>query len=253
MAVLITRPDQAGKQLAERLNKVGIANIHLPFFSISAGRELNQLPNKINQLKSGDYIFCVSKSAVNFAVETLLATGFQWREDIDYFAVGQGTAEYLASQCGITVHYPFQQENSEGVLNLALMQDLEDKNILILRGNGGREHFAAQAKLRGATINVLECYQRLPIDYNNDEQIDLWKRAGINCVLVTSAEILNALVDFVPVREQTWLKGCQLVTISRRIANLAVAVGWQKENIIIAPKADNATLVETLASRLLTS
>ncbi len=253
MAVLIMRPDQQGKQLADMLNKAGIANIHLPFFSISAGRELNELPNKINQLKSSDYVLCVSKSAVKFATETLLATGFHWREDLYYFAVGQSTAEYFANHGEIAVHYPFNQENSEGVLNLPAMQNLTDKNILILRGNGGREHFSEQAKLRGATINVVECYQRLPMEYNDEEQIDLWKRSGINCVLVTSAEILNSLVDFVPVREQAWLKSCQFVTISRRIANLAVAVGWQKENIIISPKVDNATLVETLANTLLTS
>ncbi|WP_439240098.1 uroporphyrinogen-III synthase [Lonepinella sp. BR2474] len=246
MAVLITRPDEAGKQLAEKLNKAGIANIHLPFFSLSAGRELNELPNRISQLNAGDYIFCVSKSAVKFATETLQATGFHWREDLQYFAVGQGTAEYFASLAERAVHYPFQQENSEGVLSLTAMQTLADKNILILRGNGGREYFAEQAKLRGATINVVECYQRLPIQYQAEVQIDLWKRAGVQSVIVTSTEILHSLVDFVPVRDQTWLKSCQLVTISRRIANLAIAVGWQPEKIIISPKADNASLVETL-------
>ena len=42
MAVLITRPDKRGKQLQEMLNKAGIATIHLPFFSITPGRELNE-------------------------------------------------------------------------------------------------------------------------------------------------------------------------------------------------------------------
>ncbi|MCK3657825.1 uroporphyrinogen-III synthase [Pasteurellaceae bacterium Pebbles2] len=246
MAILITRPDEAGQQLCAMLNKVGIANIHLPFFSISAGRELNELPNKINQLKAGDYIFCVSKSAVKFATETLKNTGFHWRNDLHYFAVGQSSAEYFSSYGETAVRYPFRQENSEGVLNLAEMQDLSEKNILILRGNGGREHFSEQAQLRGANVQFVECYQRVPIDYNNIEQTDLCKRASINSVLATSAEILNYLIDFVPQEEQTWLKSCQLITISRRIANLAKQAGWQDENIIISPKADNATLVNTL-------
>ena len=39
MAVLITRPDEAGKNLAEMLNKSGIATIHLPLFSIATSSD----------------------------------------------------------------------------------------------------------------------------------------------------------------------------------------------------------------------
>lgn len=246
MAVLVTRPDGKGNELVEILNKAGIAAIHLPLFNIIAGRELNELPNKVSQLKAGDIIFAVSKNAVKFSAETLKSIGFYWRDDVQYFAVGQSSAEYFASRAEQAVIYPFGRENSEGLLNLPELQQLEGKTVLILRGNGGRELFPEQAVLRGANVDIIECYQRVPIEYARVEQTDLCKRAGISTIVVTSAEILTALIDFVPREEHDWLKSCRLVTVSRRIANLAIKCGWKLEQILISPRADNASLAQTL-------
>ncbi|MDO5054727.1 uroporphyrinogen-III synthase [Pasteurella oralis] len=244
MAVLVTRPDERGAQLAEMLIQAGVFAIHLPLFTIEAGRELNALPHKFSQLKAGDYVFAVSKHAVDYATQTFKNTGFSWRHELLYFAVGQRTAEYFASQIEHAIFYPQQQETSEGLLELALMQDIADKHILILRGNGGREYFSEQAQLRGAKVDTLECYQRVPIEYNNAEQMSICKRAGIQRIVATSAEILHYLVDFVPESEHNWLKSCQLVTVSQRLANLAHNLGWQ--DIVVSPRADNQHLLQTL-------
>ncbi|AKD38870.1 protein HemX [Pasteurella multocida subsp. multocida OH4807] len=244
MAVLVTRPDARGAQLVDMLIQAGIFAIHLPLFTIETGRELNVLPNKFLQLKAGDYVFAVSRHAVDYAVQTFKNTGFSWRPELTYVAVGQRTAEYFASETEQAVFYPSQQESSEGLLELTMMQDLSDKQILILRGNSGREYFAEQAQLRGAKIDTVECYQRVPITYNNVEQISICKRAGIQTIVVTSAEILQYLVDFVPESEHNWLKSCQLVTVSQRLANLAKKLGWS--DVVVSPRADNQHLLQTL-------
>ena len=232
MAVLVTRPDERGQQLVDMLAKAGVVAIHLPLFNIEAGTELNGLPNKFAHLKVGDYVFAVSKSAVDFADKALKNTGFVWRDDLQYFTVGQGTAQHFAMTTTLAVHYPTTQENSEGVLQLAAMQNLQGKTILILRGNGGRELLSEQAQQRGAIV------------YNSTEQTSLCKRAGVQTIVATSAEILTQLVDFVPQNEHNWLKSCQLITVSERISHLAQALGWQ--NVIVSPRADNQTLLQTL-------
>ncbi|AKU62385.1 uroporphyrinogen-III synthase [Aggregatibacter aphrophilus] len=244
MAVLVTRPDERGQQLVDMLAKAGVVAIHLPLFNIEAGAELNGLPNKFAQLKVGDYVFAVSKSAVDFADKALKNTGFVWRDDLQYFTVGQGTAQHFAMTTTLAVHYPTTQENSEGVLQLAAMQNLQGKTILILRGNGGRELLSEQAQQRGANVEIVECYRRESIVYNSTEQTSLCKRAGVQTIVATSAEILTQLVDFVPQNEHNWLKSCQLITVSERISHLAQALGWQ--NVIVSPRADNQTLLQTL-------
>lgn len=244
MAVLVTRPDERGQQLVDMLAKAGVVAIHLPLFNIEAGAELNGLPNKFAQLKVGDYVFAVSKSAVDFADKALKNTGFVWRDDLQYFTVGQGTAQHFAMTTTLAVHYPTTQENSEGVLQLAAMQNLQGKTILILRGNGGRELLSEQAQQRGSNVEIVECYRRESIVYNSTEQTSLCKRAGVQTIVATSAEILTQLVDFVPQNEHNWLKSCQLITVSERISHLAQALGWQ--NVIVSPRADNQTLLQTL-------
>lgn len=94
--------------------------------------------------------FWFSKSAVDFADKTLKDIGFSWRQDLQYFTVGHRTAQHFSCQTECTVRYPITSENTEGVLNLPQMAELTDKNLLILRGNGGREllreqpHYAVQ-------------------------------------------------------------------------------------------------------------
>lgn len=244
MAVLVTRPDERGKQLVEMLNQAGVVALHLPLFTLEAGAELIELSTRLNQLNSGDYVFAVSKSAVDFADKTLKETGFHWREDLHFFTVGARTAQHFSCQSERTVHYPITTENSEGLLALPMMQHLQGKQILILRGNGGRDFFREQAELRGATVNYVECYRREPIVYNVEEQTDICKRSGVQTIVATSLDIVQSLLDFVPESEQNWLKSCTLVTVSSRIAEVAHQAGWK--HIVISPKADNATLLNTL-------
>ena len=105
MAVLVTRPDERGEQLVEMLVKAGIVALHLPLFQITRGAELNELPARLARLKPGDYVFAVSKNAVDFADKAIKNTGFKWRDDLSYFAVGKSTAQYFAAMTEMAVHY----------------------------------------------------------------------------------------------------------------------------------------------------
>ncbi|QLB12193.1 uroporphyrinogen-III synthase [Bisgaardia hudsonensis] len=243
MTVLVTRPDERGIQLVNMLNEIGIVAIHLPLFSIESGRELNSLPLQLNALDSADCVFAVSKNAVQYAAMALRNTGFLWRADLNYFAVGHRTAEYFSSQISQKVQYPILEENTEGLLAMQAMQEIENKNILVLRGNGGRDLFAEQAELRGANVNFVECYQRIPIHYDR-EKISLYQRSGIDKIVVTSLEALNCLMYFVFEQENFWLKNCQLITVSERIASVAKCNGWN--DTVISNKSDNSTLLHTL-------
>lgn len=246
MNVLVTRPDERGKQLVELLAQQHIFAIHQPLFTVEAGRELPTLPLLLSSLNKGDYLFATSKNAVDFAHQTLQETGFGWRGDLHYFAVGQGSANYFASLTEQAVRYPFNLTSSEGLLELAEMQDLTGKNVVVLRAETGRELFAEQVALRGATVKMVECYQRVPISESLGEKISLAKRAGIDLVVATSCEILTILTENTLESDRQWLLDCRLVVVSQRIADSAVRLGWQPKHIFISEKADNASLLTTL-------
>ncbi|WP_373820404.1 uroporphyrinogen-III synthase [Glaesserella sp.] len=248
MNVLVTRPDIRGKNLVEMLAERHIFAIHQPLFTIEAGRELLQLPSYLSRLNVGDYVFAVSKNAIDFADEALKQTGFSWRSDVNYFAIGQASANYFSSTIEYSVRYPIQSENSEGLLELPEMHHLSGKNIVILRADSGRELFSEQAIIRGANVQPIECYQRIMVDNDLSEKISLSKRAGVDTIVITSGDILKILVEQVADNDREWLMQCRLVVVGQRIARLAKTLKWNADKIRISEKADNHSLLEALLS-----
>lgn len=246
MGILITRPDERGKVLKDLCIQAGLTAVHLPFFSIGEGAELNLLPQKLQHLTAGDYVLAVSQYAVTYASEALQNVGFSWRKDLNYFAIGRKTAMVFATATEQNVVYPAFAENSEGLLALPQFQDLCGRNVLLLRGNSGRELIQNTVLQRNGVIIPISCYQRLPLTEQQDPT--LLCRSGIDTLLVSSGEILSALLDFIPKNEHNWLFTCRLIVISQRLANLAIQAGWQTEKIVIAEKADNNSLLQTILS-----
>lgn len=130
MAILVTRPAPNGEELCQLLNQQGFATLYAPLFDIEKGRELNQLPTLLQNLQSGDYVFAVSKNAIVYADQVLKNIGLHWRSDLNYFAVGRRSAEYFSALTEHPVLYPYPNENSEGLLALPQMQQLEKKKSL---------------------------------------------------------------------------------------------------------------------------
>jgi len=75
-----------------------------------------------------------------------------------------------------------------------------------------------------------------------------YRRVREHRVFGISIEILQALIEFVPENEQNWLKNCCLVTVSQRIADVAVQQGWH--NVVVSAGADNQSLLNTLLNEV---
>lgn len=248
MNVLIMRPSPKGEELVAMLQQHNIAAIHLPLFTLTAGRDLSHLPNIFSQLTAKDALFAVSKHAIDFTAQTLQQIGFPWRGDLHYFAIGQHTANHFAAQSEQTIHYPISSETSEGLLALPQLQSpaVSHKNFVILRAESGRELISQQLQQRGAKVITLECYQRTMITYDFPSEINLCKRFNIDTIVITSTDILLTFFKNTPENEKNWLFSCQLVVVSQRIALLSYQLGWQKSQVTLSPKADNMSLLTTL-------
>ena len=239
MNILVIRPDERGQALVESLNQAGIFALHQPLFQFESGRELPILSTVFKHLSAGDAVIAVSKIAVDFATETLAQTGFHFRSDLQYFAVGQQT-----------VKYPIDSENSEGLLALPEMQHLADKNVIILRAETGRELMAQTLVTRGALVQHIECYRRMPLEENIAEKLSLAKRVGIDTIVATSGEILDLLEAYTAEEDKDWLHSCRLIVVSDRIAQTAENLGWSAEKIIVSLRADNQSLFEIISQQV---
>lgn len=244
MTILVTRPEPSASALVARLRQMGKQAWSFPLIDYLPGRELDQLSQHLAILQPGDLLFAVSHQAVHFCAPVMLRYSIPWPA-VSYYAVGRRTALDLHQASGQNVDYPQGVATSETLLNMPSLQDLRGKRAVILRGNGGRELLAETLTQRGAQVEMVECYQRMPCDYQGAEEAARWRKQGITTLVVTSGEMLQHLYSLFPaIDRREWLLHCRLVVVSDRLATLAGELGWH--SVTVADGADNDALLRAL-------
>lgn len=245
MTILVTRPSPAGEALAARLRKLGHAACHSPLIEFAPGGDLPALPARLAALRPGDLVFALSRHAVSHAAALLRQGGVRWPSAPAYYAIGRATGLALHQASSCFVAYPPERETSETLLQLPELQNINGKNALLLRGNGGRELLGDTLAARGAHVACCECYQRRPVNYDGAEQSRRWQQSGVDRIVITSGEMLQQIYTLVPdYYRVSWLLRCQVIVVSERLAEQARAFGWRQ--VRIADNADNDALVRAL-------
>ena len=241
MVPLVVRPAAQANQLVQMLRQLGHAPLCCPLLETRPGCDL---PHLGDMLREADLVIAVSMHAVHFAHYFLLQTGQTWPH-IDYFAVGQASADAFA-EAGIQALCP-ADPRSEGLLALPALQGVSGRRVLILRGNDGRDLIARTLASRGALVHYCATYERHYPDLDGDALTRRWQGAGLDSLLVTSGELLQRLLALVPGPQHPWLYDRLLVVPSPRVAEMAEGAGFTR--IVIAQGASNQALVAALELR----
>ncbi|MDU7580335.1 uroporphyrinogen-III synthase [Aeromonas sp.] len=241
MVPLVVRPAAQANQLVQMLRQRGHAPLCCPLLETRPGCDL---PHLGDMLQEADLVIAVSMHAVHFAHYFLLQTGQTWPH-IDYFAVGQASADAFA-EVGIQALCP-ADPRSEGLLALPALQGVSDRRVLILRGNDGRDLIARTLASRGALVHYCATYERHYPDLDGDALTRHWQAAGLDSLLITSGELLQRLLALVPGPQHPWLYDRLLVVPSPRVAEMAEGAGFTR--IVIAQGASNQALVAALELR----
>ncbi|MDG1750761.1 MAG: uroporphyrinogen-III synthase [Thalassotalea sp.] len=243
LKVAITRPQQQGLQLQQALDKVGISSMCQPLFSYRLNTDKNKIMGQVESLQPTIVIF-ISTAAVEFANEALPLK--EWLdENQQIIAVGEKTLQALAT-LDIQATCP-EIHNSEGMLALPQLSSSllmrTTKNILIVRGESGREFLAEQLSLRGAQVEYLESYQREWLTLSH-EQTALWHPKNINTIVITSNDLLQRVVDLIDITDNYWQNTCLWLVVSERIAQSAQKMGLK--NVVNSCGANNQSIITTL-------
>lgn len=241
MVPLVVRPAAQTNQLVQMLHQLGHAPLCCPLLETRPGCDL---PHLGDMLQEADLVIAVSMHAVHFAHHFLLQTGQTWPH-IDYFAVGQASADAFA-EAGIQALCP-ADPRSEGLLALPALQGVSGRRVLILRGNDGRDLIARTLASRGALVHYCATYERHYPDLDGDALTRHWQAAGLDSLLITSGELLQRLLALVPGPQHPWLYDRLLVVPSPRVAEMAEGAGFTR--IVIAQGASNQALVAALELR----
>jgi len=218
LKVLITRPEKSARVLAQRLKAHNIKSLCQPLFDYQALANTS-LTKQLLDMYSQAIVIFVSPAAVEFANKAYSLS--QWRNK-DIIAVGEKTQQALA-QLNVIAQIPLQQ-CSEGLLAQPLLKEVLNKNVIIVRGDGGREHLAEQLKIRGAKIHYLESYQKVWRAFTT-EIAQQWQINEINCIVITSNAILERVIALIENSASYWQSTCLWVVASERIKKHAIKLG----------------------------
>ncbi|WP_341665073.1 uroporphyrinogen-III synthase [Vibrio sp.] len=237
MAVLITRPGEQGQALCQQLNTAGISAFYLPLLKITSGKDFSYAKKELTNV---DIIIAISPNAVTFTQQALDGA---WPYKATYIAVGQKTAHTLSKHSQQNVHYP-DVADSEHLLQLKQLRQVEHKKVVILRGNGGRELIHSTLLDRGAQVSYLEIYRREDITFDADTEIARWKNNRIKQIVITSSGQLNHFVSQLTQTQKSWVFTLQLFVPSQRIAKEAQLLGFL--DVITTGSASNRDLLAVL-------
>lgn len=226
--ILMTRPAKQADNLCKMIEEKGGIPVRFPTLEIAPPTISPCFPDP----QMIEIAIWTSVNAVSYSKTFLV----QIPNTLQLAAVGQKTAQLLEKYGKVT--YPPHNFTSEGLLAMPIFQSVENKNIAIFSGEGGRETLMDTLQKRGANVQKIAVYQRvipnivLPTDI---EKVD--------CIVISSGENLENL--FIMLGNASWLRAKPWVVISPRLADIARSRGITAP-CIVAPQADDAGLLNAL-------
>lgn len=253
--VLITRPVGQARELIELLESAGANASHYPVMEIAALDEVSHAPllqlskQIILALAEYQHVIFISTNAVKYGLELIDQYWPQLPIDIQWYAIGKATAGALLQQQIVTAVQPSDAMNSEALLQHPNLQQVAGNKIAIVRGIGGRDYLQTQLQQRGATVDYIECYQRLAPQGESAKNATAKlaahiKQQSINAVCINSVESIDNFIAMLDSNVNEHIKELALVVPSARVADHAKQQGFN--HILIAANASNQAITKTL-------
>ena len=245
VTVLVARPQGQGESLCARIRALNGKALHIPAVEVHAlpmGIELHRIAQK---LALYDGVLFVSANAVEHGMRWLAAEHALLSPNIIIGAVGKQTAQALYKR-GISVSaFPADRHDSEGLLAVSALQNVHGKNILIVRGRGGRTLLGDELRNRGAHVDYAEVYERRCPAGTLREKIP--RGARVDIIVATSNEMIDNLLALAGGEDRPWLRALPLIVFSERNREHALAQGFTQSAFLAASMSDEGILEALMA------
>jgi len=247
--IWVTRPAQQAGELCRMIAQRQGTPVLLPTLVIRpVSADVCSDENR-QRLARADIIIFISKNAVVHACD-LFPNLVDMLRGKTALAVGQATARCLSelglSESGVAQVGPAGSGGSDALLRLPVLneQQVRGKQVVIVRGQGGRETLRATLLARGAEVSYLEVYRREKPTISQADMNKFWHDQTPDIVIITSLAGLDNLVELTPDEQGERLLETGLVVMSDRICQQAIQSGFRR--IAVATDNTDAGLVDAL-------
>jgi len=223
LGVVLTRPKGAVVELERELATAGARVLHFPALEITPIGESAALDAALATLARQDMAIFVSANAVEMGLAALRERSIEWPKRVPVAAVGEMTAQALRNSGFPDVISPTERFDSDALLERPELQAVSGGNIIVFRGEGGRERLREVLESRGARVTYAECYRRSRPDTDPAPLLAAWSRGEVHVVGVLSGETLENFVEMIGPEGRSKLAATVLVVTHEAIARHADA------------------------------
>jgi len=193
LGIVITRPREPAEVLARALQARGARTFVFPALEIEDVEPGPELAATLAALPKAALAIFVSAHAVEKGLAAA-RTRAAWPSHVEVAAVGEATAEALRNSGFARVISPAGRHDSEGLLETPRLQAVAGENIIVFRGEGGREHLRQVLESRGAKVAYAQCYRRRRPSADASALLGAWDRGEVQAVSALSGETLENFV-----------------------------------------------------------
>jgi len=236
--IAITRPAEQARVLSDLIVASGGNAIPFPLLAISPLADYSAFDQILTGLPGCDWGIFISSNAVQQGMPRVLARFSPLPPNLRFAAIGPATAEELGRYGVSQVLIPAGRYDSESLLALPEMHDMQHRRVIIFRGAGGRELLADTLRARGATVAFAECYRRVNPQRDTGDLPRLWQNGQLHALVVTSSEALRNLLQLAG--NARWLREVLICVNHPRIAEAAAASGLRA--VVAGSPGDEAML-----------
>jgi uroporphyrinogen-III synthase len=241
VGVLVTRPEQQAMSLCRMLEAQGARPTCLPVIDIEATQPQATLSLELGAPERFDLIIFTSANAVRFGALLLGAV-----RALSLAAIGPATARALERAGHRVALQGADGADSEALLRHPRLSQLKGSRVLIVKGEGGRTLLREELRRRGAEVQALEVYRRVPVRHAPAALGAVQARfaAGeVQVVTATSLDIGERLLALQALAGE--LRAAAWLVPSLRVGAALQARGFGGR-LIVAASAEDQDLVSAL-------
>ncbi len=195
-SAIITRPLAQALPLAQRLESLGLPAVIFPLLEITPLGDTCTLQATLQNITDFALVMFVSPNAIDAALPFVHG----WPKNVSIAVVGEGSRLRLAhhglthANTRIFCPAPGERMDSESLMRNLDISSLQDKRVLIVRGETGRNFLTDMLRHAGVNVHQLPAYRRQSPAMTADRQHRLQQLAqGSHDWLITSSEALRIL------------------------------------------------------------
>ena len=247
--VVVTRPLAQAIALQQKILALGRRAVVFPLLEILPLADNVALDAALARLELFALVAFVSPNAIDAS----FARRADWPAVVPLAVMGEGSRQALAAH-GVThathcIHYPRDPDRTDSQTLLAVLDPakLAGQEVLILRGETGRELLGDSLRAAGARVTQVAAYRRVaPIPDAAGKALLVRLLTEGSEWIITSSEALQVLIDMVQgLPEETGisvvrLKQQKLIVPHVRIAETAQSLGFY--NVLRTASGDERIL-----------